>query len=232
MSQFALDCVAVYDQVVQVLGGKGLSDPQKAAIKNEIQTALADILHAYPWSWRRKEMTVSITAGTAGYTLPEDFDGMVVAEMHEDTSHGLVARITDRQFMESIASDETGEPNHYRITWKTTASTGQYIMQFAPEPDGSYTYSGVEYWRSCPKLTFNASTGTTPLMPTEFYSLWAGRAKAKAAHVVGEHVLAERFEAEAERLLNDARRRWDSDAPSGPPGGLESAYGDGAWIGF
>jgi hypothetical protein len=230
MSAFTYDCVALLNQIIQFLGGKGFSDTKTSAFKNEIQMALNEIWHAAYWSWRRQTQTMTVDSSTTSFTLPEDWDAFVTSEFHETTSRRRVRRVTDRDYGRAVVQADVGEPDYYNVQWSVTGSTNRYVVHFVPTPDGSYSYANADYWKAAPKLTFNASTGTTPAMPTEFHGLWAVRAKQKCASIAGEHKLAQAFEEEADRLLADARKRWDSDNPTGPPAPLESAYGDGAYL--
>lgn len=223
---------SLYDQVIQELGGGGMTPQQGVAIKNRIREGATEIWHAFPWSWRRKRMNVTVTAGTPYFALPYDYDSMVNTRLFGvDSGTGeehIVKAVADSEFDEQIATQIQEEPKVFRITRrmadKTASSNYSMVLEVAPPPDQTYTYQNAQYHCSCPTIDF---TSDTPLdMPTEFHDIWHERAVADAADVMHQHETAAVHLSKYEKKLTNAKEHRDTNYPSGEPLGVVDVYHD------
>lgn len=225
---FTYTASALYTQVVQELGGGGVSAAQTTAIQNRIQEGLIDLTGCYPWLWRKQRMDVEFTVSTPYYALPSDFDSMSLSVIYrEDTDSvdaGCIVAVTDAEFERNYYSASSGEPEVFRITQREVGATYVPVIEPAPPPDDTYTYPAVEYFCAAPTLSFSAATPIN--IPTEFMDIWHERALSDAAAVLGMEqksaIHLDRFE----KKLRNARGRRDSQYPKGPTRVVGDPYGD------
>ena len=224
----------MYSQVIQETGARGVSSDKQTAIQNGIKDSLNYIWNYHPWSWRRRRMTVRVTASTPYYACPSDFDSLLLTELErENTTDGNVYRIvqrTDADFWKADAGADAQIPLYFRVAMRTVGSTPTYCVELTPPADGVYEWPNTEYLCTAPTLTFSSSTPVTPLMPPEFYGTWKTAAVSHAAKALGRYKLSGFLVNEADRDLGNAVKRHDKMVVNGPPRGLEDPYGDAALL--
>ncbi len=219
---FTYTAASLEAQVLQELGGEGVSSKQQTAIRNALREGLIDIWQAGLWSWRKRRMTVTLTASTPYHELPSDYDAMSLSEIYrtdsDDDAHFMV-QAPDAVFERNYYGASSGEPAMFRITRSTVGGTYVSVLEGAPPPDDTYTYADVEYFCSAtPVLSFTSGTvaDTTPNMPTEFHDIWHQRALADAANVLGQTEKSAYHMALYDKKLEKAKSRRDTDTPKGP----------------
>lgn len=235
---FTYTAASLEAQVLQELGGADPTAKQTTAIRNGIQEGLTDIWYADFWSWRKRRMDVSLTASTPYYDLPADYDSMSLTEIFrtdsDDSEPHFMVSAPDALFERLYFTASSAEPRMFRITRRQVGSTYVDVLEGAPQADGSYTYSDVEYFCSAPEISFTSGTvsDTTPNMPTEFHDIWHAQALAAAAAVLGQRDVAADHYGLYERKLETARKHRDRTFPKGPPRGVTLPYNDLARLRF
>jgi hypothetical protein len=231
-SGFKWTAGSLYDQVIQELGGGGITAQQATAIKNRIREGVIEIWHAFPWTWRRKRFNPTFSASTPFYTLPADYDSMVNTRMFGvDSGDGRehsVKAVADSEFDEQSATQLQEEPRMFRITRRMTTPTASsdysMVIEVAPPPDQSYAYQNVQYHCAAPTISFSA--GTPVDMPTAFHDIWHERAIADAADVLHQHETAAIHMKKYEGKLTSAKEHRDTNYPAGEPLGPVDFYKD------
>lgn len=234
MSTYRLGARQVYDTVMETLGGQGVNSTKQTSLQRSVQGGLSHILTYHPWTWRRRRVDLYFTASSKYFEMPEDFESLAEAEIcRADPNDGVTRTIypaMDRDFHRNSPAGMTGTPTQYRVVpsshTQNTNSSWWYVVEPAPVPDGRYTWPGVEYYRSVPKLAFSGSTGTVPDMPTEFFDLWVLAAEWRGARTFGRHDLARQLKDDLEEGLSDAVKRHDTMNQDQSPQGVEDPYGD------
>ncbi|MBE3043392.1 hypothetical protein IMZ48_12645 [Candidatus Bathyarchaeota archaeon] len=232
---FKLGALEVYNQVLETLGARGASADKQTAIKNAVRFGLHHVWHYHPWTWRRRQFDITVTASTPYQFLPADYESMACSEISRQESTEDVQRsimpLGDRDWWRFGPDGEaSGPPNYYRVTMKQVGSTNWYALQVQPTPDQSYTLPDAEYYCAASTIGFTGSTGTIPAMPTEFFPTWVTASEWAASKALGRHRLGSILKKDMDEALVDAARRHDEMFPDGPPQGLEDTYGDSALL--
>ncbi len=224
---FQYTAASLYAQILQELGGVGVSAAQAGAIRNRLQEGVIDITHAHPWSWRRRREDFTVTAASGYVTLPEDFDGFTVSRLFtvdSDDSERSIVAVPDQDFEQFVKTTATGEPKYFRLTQRACGSTNRAVMEVAPPLDASYTFSDIEYFAAAETLNFSAATPVQ--MPTQFHDVWHERALADAADVLGQETVSRVHMAKYHEKLQSAIPKRDEAFPQGPPPTVHDPYQD------
>ena len=106
-------------------------------------------LHSHTWSWIRPEGTLTTTASTSTYDLPENFGGIVGDLSYQSSSDGAfrpiavtsLSAFNARKQQETLSS---GRPDTCAISPKSASSgepdrPSRFQMHLFPTPDKAYT---------------------------------------------------------------------------------------------
>lgn len=135
----------LYNNVGKFLGtygDSGLSAGDLALAKDLVKSGYNEFLQSYPWSFLRKNTTLTCQAGEHSYNMPEDFSYLVLPFSYKNNSgYPPVTNRSENEIIELRNLNEiTSWPQYFAIR------QGQYTPEagsikeviFWPTPDSSY----------------------------------------------------------------------------------------------
>lgn len=153
----------------RITGSQTVDSSLDASIRRALDWALRDFVRSTQPQSFETEGTVTLTAGTTGYDLPDDFDQMLPDGVRFSASpYTTLNRMTRAQFDRHGFATSTGQSRstHYYLGGRSTSSRAARI-NFWPTPDTSSVVVKV-FYRAVPAKIWDSTSGGGTLIDARF----------------------------------------------------------------
>src|SRR3990167_1783722 len=184
-------------------GNNGLAfligDPSSGSVadrKRAINDAYIDLASVAGF-WRKRSTTITMTAETVAYNLPDDFDRIFRLSYRETGRYLYIKVVSDSLWLEESATNaaSAGTPEYARIT---QTSNTQNQVELTPPPSSQFVSSfspiTLEYFIEIVRLV---SDTDEPILPANLRHHIVPVAGYKYALAQGDHNLANQLKADA-----------------------------------
>lgn len=122
----------------------------KSSVEDLVRTAIDEISSTYNWDWREVSTSLSLTDGTATYSMPADCDMIsgregVFLDSNSNPTKGRIVYMDEYTFNQRFVetntdgSSESESTPEYFVPLVDRDSQGSIQVRFYPCPDASYT---------------------------------------------------------------------------------------------